>query len=89
MGKTIRAIIEERWRSGQVPLSDEEIQGLLGGWLDNPVGTKDIFDFLIVEMGRACRAALDSGKPCDKSTMEQVCLSYIFIICNIFIICIY
>ena len=52
MGKTIRAMLEEYFSSKQVPLSQQEITGLMSGWLDQvPMGPKDHFDWLRLEIG--------------------------------------
>ena len=69
MGKTMRALLEQRLADPQVPLSPEEIQMLLAGWLEGP---KEEFDKLLIDIGRACRAAIDAGKPCDKTTLMEV-----------------
>ena len=77
MGKTIRAMLEELFKSRQVSLTQEEIDGLLTGWLDD-WGPKDFFDWLIVEIGRACRVALDAGRPANNTTLREVlCRLYI------------
>ena len=69
MGKSMRALLEDRLSDDQVPLTKAEIEQLLRGWLEGP---KQEFDRLLIDIGRACRAAIDAGQPCDKTTLMQV-----------------
>ena len=73
----MRALLEKCLANDQVPLTREEIEQLLGGWLEGP---KQEFDRLFIDIGRACRAAIDEGKPCDKSTLMQVDIFQIVIV---------
>ena len=76
MGKTLRAAVEKVLRSNQVPLSEEEIQLLLRGWMD---GVRPELESLFADMGRAARLAIDQGQPCDFSTFQEV-QNYIIIL---------
>ena len=72
MGKTLRAVMEELLKGDLVPLSNAEVEQLLLGWMD---GLRPELESLFVDMGRACRAAIDAGEPCDFSTLQEVLIN--------------